>query len=90
MKIECLSTNIVVFTAQKLRLAKKQKSGKIQPMNTQPNRSSQRLRLALLALAALILTPFGLYFALQSGRDGLAAVLFGLLSAGILLVMLTA
>ncbi|WP_322792233.1 hypothetical protein [Bellilinea sp.] len=59
-------------------------------MNAQPNHHQKRLYLSLLALAVLILTPFGLYFALQAGLNGLAAVLFGLLSAGILLVMLTA
>jgi hypothetical protein len=58
-------------------------------MNAQPNHRQKRLYLSLLALAVLILTPFGLYFALQAGMDWLAAVLFGLLSAGILLVMLT-
>ena len=54
------------------------------------NHRQKRLYLSLLTLAVLILTPFGLYFALQAGLNGLAVVLFGLLSAGILLVMLTA
>jgi hypothetical protein len=52
---------------------------------TKPRR--KRLYLSLLALAVLILTPFGLYFALQAGTDWLAAVLFAVLSGGILLVM---
>ncbi len=47
----------------------------------------RRYRLSLLALTILILTPFGLYFALQANQDGLAAVLFALLSGGVLLVM---
>ncbi|MEW6180260.1 MAG: hypothetical protein AB1522_10065 [Chloroflexota bacterium] len=58
--------------------------------NRAGNNNHRRLRLSLLALSVLILTPFGLYFALQAGADWLAAVLFGLLSAGILLVMLAA
>mgnify|MGYP001285066969 CR=1 FL=1 len=56
-------------------------------MNNQTNHRQKRLYLSLLALAVLILTPFGLYFALQSGADRLAAVLFAVLSGGILLVM---
>ncbi|GIV62715.1 MAG: hypothetical protein AB1457_16790 [Chloroflexota bacterium] len=56
-------------------------------MNNQTNHRQKRFYISLLALAALILTPFGLYFALQSGADGLAAILFALLSAAILLVM---
>lgn len=55
------------------------------------NRSSdngqRRLQILLLTLTALLLIPFGLYFALQTGADGLAAVLFALLSGAILLVM---
>ncbi len=58
--------------------------------NRAGNNNHRRLRLLLAALAVLILTPFGLYFALQAGADWLAAALFGLLSAGILLVMLAA
>jgi len=64
--------------------------GTIQPMNTQSNHKQTRLRLSLLALAVLILTPFGLYFALQAGADWLAAFLFALLSGAILLVMFAA
>jgi len=64
--------------------------GTIQPMSTQSNHQQTRLRLSLLALAVLILTPFGLYFALQAGADWLAAVLFALLSGAILLVMFAA
>lgn len=59
-------------------------------MNTQSNHKQTRLRLSLLALAVLILTPFGLYFALQAGVDWLAAFLFALLSGAILLVMFAA
>ncbi|MEN4011653.1 MAG: hypothetical protein AB1453_06225 [Chloroflexota bacterium] len=58
--------------------------------NSTSNHAGRRLKLSLLALGLLILTPFGLYFALQSGNNALAAALFALLGAAILLVMLFA
>lgn len=54
------------------------------------NSNQRRFKLSLLVLGLLILTPFGLYFALESGSGTLAAALFALLSAAIVLVMLFA
>jgi hypothetical protein len=54
------------------------------------NANPRRFKRSLLALGLLILTPFGLYFALEGGNDLLAALLFAVLGGAILLVMLFA
>lgn len=53
-------------------------------MKTAKRKLSFRLRLALLAIE--ILAPFGLYFALQAGNEGLAFLLTFLLGAIFLLL----
>jgi hypothetical protein len=53
-------------------------------MKTAKRKLSFRLRLALLAIE--ILAPFGLYFALQAGNEGLAFLLTILLGAIFLLL----
>ena len=56
-------------------------------MNAKPNGNGKRFRIQGLALGMALSTPFGLFWALQNGLVVVAAVLFGLLAAAMLLTL---
>ena len=57
---------------------------------TMPSKAGLRARLNYLALGILVVVPFGMYFALSGGYDGLAYGLLVLLAGGMLAVMASA
>lgn len=63
------------------------------PQATSTNRApawlqKNRVRLQALVLILSLCAPFGLYWALQSGRDGMAAAFFAVTAVGLITVII--